>query len=115
VLVTVPLGVLKAGGIEFAPALPDEKLGAIDRLGMVHLSKVFLRFPDVFWEPNVEFFGFMGEKRGLFPYWVNMMPYTGAPILMAFHAGTPADELGGKSDDEIVATAMDVLGMMYPG
>ncbi|MBT5582058.1 MAG: NAD(P)-binding protein [Acidimicrobiaceae bacterium] len=115
VLVTVPLGVLKAGGIEFAPALPDEKLGAIDRLGMGHLSKVFLRFPDVFWEPDVEFFGFMGEKRGLFPYWVNMMPYTGAPILMAFHAGTPADELGGKSDDEIVATAMDVLGMMYPG
>lgn len=115
VLVTVPLGVLKAGGIEFSPALPDEKLGAIDRLGMGHLSKVFLRFPDVFWEPDVEFFGFMGEKRGLFPYWVNMMPYTGAPILMAFHAGTPADELGGKSDDEIVAAAMDVLGMMYPG
>lgn len=115
VLVTVPLGVLKAGSIKFSPTLAEDKLAAIDRLGMGHLSKVYLRFPEVFWEPEVEFFGFISEQRGSFPYWVNMLPYTGAPILMAFHAGTPADELGAKPDDEIVAAAMDVLHTMYPG
>lgn len=115
VLVTVPLGVLKAGSIEFSPPLPAEKLGAIDRLGMGHLSKVYLRFPEVFWEPDLEFFGFIADQRGSFPYWQNMVPNTGAPVLLAFHAGTPADDLGEKSDDEIVAAAMEVLHTMYPG
>ena len=41
-VVTVPLGVLKAGSITFAPALPDEKQDAIDRMGMGLLSKVCL-------------------------------------------------------------------------
>jgi hypothetical protein len=37
-LVTVPLGVLKAGAIQFNPALPQRKQAAIDRLGCVHIS-----------------------------------------------------------------------------
>ena len=40
VLVTVPLGVLKKGSIQFQPALPEAKQAAIKRLGMGVMNKV---------------------------------------------------------------------------
>jgi monoamine oxidase len=43
-VVTVPLGVLRAGTIQFSPALSTHKLAAIRRLGMGALNKVTLLF-----------------------------------------------------------------------
>ena len=43
-IVTVPVGVLKAGDIRFTPALPLEHARALDGLRMGALSKVALRF-----------------------------------------------------------------------
>ena len=40
VLVTVPLGVLKAGSIKFSPPLPQRKLDSIQRMGFGVLNKV---------------------------------------------------------------------------
>jgi hypothetical protein len=40
VLVTAPLGVLKAGSIAFSPPLPDWKTDAVGRLGFGDLNKV---------------------------------------------------------------------------
>ena len=34
VVTTVSLGILKSGGIEFSPSLPEYKQNAIDRLGI---------------------------------------------------------------------------------
>lgn len=42
VVVTVPLGVLKYHSIKFEPALPEWKIGAIERLGFGLLNKVSL-------------------------------------------------------------------------
>lgn len=42
-LVTIPLGVLKRGDVEFSPALPDAKQRAIALLGMGVLNRLFLR------------------------------------------------------------------------
>ena len=50
VVVTVPLGVLKAGTIQFTPALPANKQKAIQRLGMGTLDKIYLQFDDPFWD-----------------------------------------------------------------
>ena len=49
VLVTVPLPILKGGLIAFTPALPEEKLLAMDGLGMDTGVKVFMRFSQNFW------------------------------------------------------------------
>jgi monoamine oxidase len=49
VVVTVPLGVLKSGSIEFVPELPETKRAAIARVGVGILAKLVLRFDDVWW------------------------------------------------------------------
>lgn len=46
VLLTVPLGVLSAGRIRFAPDLPDDTARAIGGLSMGLLNKVILHLPD---------------------------------------------------------------------
>ena len=49
VVVTVPLGVLKDRRPRFSPALPRDRLAAIDRLGFGHFEKVVLTFDEAFW------------------------------------------------------------------
>lgn len=46
VLVTVPLGVLQQGGLEFTPALPDWKAAATKKLGFGNLNKVVMQVMD---------------------------------------------------------------------
>lgn len=45
-LVTLPLGVLQAGGVEFDPPLPEEKERALAGLGMGPVVKLIYRFAD---------------------------------------------------------------------
>jgi monoamine oxidase len=49
VVVTVPLGVLKDRRPQFSPALPPDRLDAIDRLGFGRFEKVVLTFDHAFW------------------------------------------------------------------
>ncbi len=54
-IVTVPVGVLKAGRIRFTPALPAEQARALDGMRMGALSKIALRFRE-------EKFGFSAHQ-----------------------------------------------------
>ncbi len=47
-VVTLPLGVLKKGTVEFDPPLPEKKQKAIKNLKMGLLNKLYLKFPKVF-------------------------------------------------------------------
>jgi len=49
IIVTVSLGVLKAGIIDFIPDLPASKLDAIDSIGMGNGLKISLRFGSQIW------------------------------------------------------------------
>ena len=117
VLVTVPLGVLKKKSITFSPALPTAKLNAISALGMGTgtLSKVFLRFPSVFWD-NVDWIEFAATTtdRGRFHQWLNVARVTGGkPVLLGFLGGFYAQTAETQTDQQIVASAMGVLRTMY--
>ena len=114
-LVTVPLGVLKAGSIAFSPPLRQERLDAIERLGMGLLNKVYLRFDETFWDRDADVLGYIGPKRGYFTVWINIARYTGEPILLGFNAANVAEELEALTDEQIVAEAMAALRNMYPG
>tara|TARA_B110000879_G_scaffold147809_1_gene191596 strand:- start:563 stop:1519 length:957 start_codon:yes stop_codon:yes gene_type:complete len=65
VIVTVPLGVLKAGDIAFSPTLPSDKLSAISALGSGVLNKVWLEFPSVFWD-NTTMHNYFSKPKGHF-------------------------------------------------
>lgn len=67
VVVTVPLGVLKAGSIEFLPALPAHKQAAIDRLGVGVLAKLILRFDEVWWREDQYVLGVSGAPIERWP------------------------------------------------
>ena len=112
VIVTLPLGVLKAGDVMFTPGLPADKQRAIDRFGMGLLDKVVLEFDEKFWDAT-DWFGYVSEDRGKWAAWYDLSETTGKPIVLCFHAGSAADDIASKSDDEIVTEAMQVLRTIY--
>ncbi len=110
-IITLPLGVLKSGTIQFTPALPNSHRQGIARLGFGTLDKLFVRFPKVAWPSEPHLFGFVGD--GLLEEWVNLAAITGQPVLVGFNAGSLAERLEGKSDEEIGASAHQILRKMF--
>ncbi len=115
-IVTVPLGVLKAGSIEFDPPLSPRKRAAIERLDMGNLEKVILRFETPFWRPERTGSGtanlaYIGERPGEFPTFMDFTDHAGAPTLLCLYGGQSArDVLDSMSDEEIAERALEVLG-----
>ena len=115
VIVTVPLGVLKAGAVQFTPALPAAKQAAIERLGMGTLDKLYLKFEQVFWDDKTWITTIdTGLPHGQFNGWLNLHKYIGEPIIMAFNGGSAALALASLSDEELVARGIQALSRAYP-
>jgi len=108
VIVTVPLGVLKDGAVEFSPALPFSHKGAIAALGVGLLDKVWLRFDEPFWDTEAQYWTVVGTDSD-FPVWVNMMPITGEPVLVGMVAAENAVRLAEATDEEFLASALHSL------
>jgi monoamine oxidase len=91
VIVTVPLGVLQKGSINFTPALPTWKSTAINKLGMGTYNKIILQWNDddtLPW-PNVEWIEKISKlgDQGHWTEFFKMKPTTGKQVLVAFSAG----------------------------
>jgi monoamine oxidase len=113
VVVTVPLGVLKSGDIAFEPPLAPARRAAIETLGMGLLNKCWLRFDRIAWPANVDWIEWLGPKDGIWSQWVSLAQATGAPVLLAFHAGDQARQMEQLSDNEMVAEAHVALKAMF--
>lgn len=116
VLITVPLGYLKANTIKFSPALPDWKESSINRLGIGVLNKVVLEFPEVFWDDTVDYFGATLEETGsrgqCFMFW-NVKKTVGAPVLIALMVGKSAIDGQAMSRLDQVNQATKVLRRLF--
>lgn len=112
VLVTVPLGVLKARKIEFVPALPQLQQQSIGRLGMGLLNKTVLVFPEVFWDGSL-LLGHADTQPGRWAEWLNLERLLQKPVLLGFNAGSYARKLEGWSDQSIIEDALQVLSQRY--
>ncbi|TAF55541.1 MAG: FAD-dependent oxidoreductase, partial [Oscillatoriales cyanobacterium] len=86
VVVTLPLGVLKAQTVQFSPALPPAKQEAIAKLGMGILNKCYLRFPRVFWPEDVDWLEYIPAQPGEWTEWVSFKRVADQPILLGFNA-----------------------------
>ncbi len=114
VIVTVPLGVLKAGVIDFAPPLPAEKQTAIQRMGFGHYEKLALRFPHIFWPLAPHRFNYLSDADPpLYMAWLNNAHYTGEPVLIAYHAAGLAQHSNRWSDEKLIAGALETLRKMF--
>lgn len=116
VLVTVPLGCLKAGAIKFSPPLPQWKELSIQRLGFGVLNKVFLEFSEVFWDDSVDYFGATAEKTNMrgqcFMFW-NVKKTVGAPVLVALVVGKAAMDGQYMNSSDHVNNALTVLRELF--
>lgn len=116
VLVTVPLGCLKAETIKFSPPLPQWKYLSIKRLGFGVLNKVVMEFPEVFWDDSIDYFGATAEitdQRGrCFMFW-NVKKTVGAPVLIALLVGKAAIDGQNISSSHHVGHALVVLRKLF--
>jgi len=112
-VITLPLGILQAGRVQFAPEWPEWKQGALRRIGMGLLNKVVLRFPSQFWPAEPHILGYASPDRGEFPGFLNLTPYHQEPVLVAFSGGRFARALEELSDAQILERTLSVLRRMF--
>lgn len=103
-IITVPTGVLAAGRIRFAPALPSATLGAIHGLPMGALTKIVLAFD--------------GERFGIEP-WRYLRDvdsgfafgtwHFGRDLVIATIGGDAARDLIAAGEEDAVAAALEVF------
>jgi monoamine oxidase len=112
-VVTLPLGVLKAGTVRFVPELPSSTQKAIAGLEMGVLNKCCLRFEKTFWPKDVDWIEYIPERHGEWAEWVSLVRACGKPILVGFNAADRGREIESWSDQQIVANAMKTLRTIF--
>ncbi|MEM7138552.1 MAG: NAD(P)/FAD-dependent oxidoreductase [Myxococcota bacterium] len=110
-VVTLPLGVLKAGAVEFSPALPGDKRNAIDLIDMAELEKIVLRYSEPFWQaPGSGNLLYLGATQGELPLIVDYTPFAGGqPTLVAFYCGDYGRAVESMSDEAIAGRAAAIV------
>jgi monoamine oxidase len=105
VVVTVPLTILKAGDIEFKPALPADKLNALTKIGMGAGMKIILKFKRRFWAANT---GSIYGAGAVPEYWFIANGRNNSTVLTAFVMGAKAESLTVKGSGAITAVLADL-------
>ncbi len=113
VVVSVPLGVLKAKSLIFTPELPGAKIKAILRMGMGVLDKVILQFPVRFWPAGNWFLNL--ERTA--PYGISFSSmeatHPGSNILVFWHFGSHAVAHEAMPDAELIELVMGHLRQIF--
>lgn len=113
VIITVPLGVLKANKIEFLPALPSAKQTAINKIGMNCVNKFLLTWDTAFWD-DVQYISYTPEIRDKFNYFVNVKKFhPNVNALMTFAYADYGRQTETMSDAEIISEIMAHLKDIY--
>jgi monoamine oxidase len=113
VIVTVPLGVLKAGVIAFDPVLPQHKQNAINQIKMSAVNKFLLIFSTRFWDKNIQYIGYTPTLKGKFNYFVNVSKFLSGNALMTFAFGNYGKLTETLTDAEIIQEIMTHLKAIY--
>ncbi len=118
VLVTVPLGVLKANTIQFVPALPTTKQTAIQKIGMNCVNKFLLTWNTAFWD-DVQYISYTPAIKDKFNYFVNVKKVNlSVNALMTFAYADYARQTETMTDsqiiDEIMIHLRDIYGNSIP-
>ena len=113
VIVTVPLGVLKAQTIAFDPPLPETKRRAIERLGFGLLNKVVLAFEEPFWPESPDMLGLVGPQQPVADL-VNGLMFADTPLLVGLRGGAAARSREELSDQDAIGEVLTALDAPEP-
>lgn len=114
VLVTVPLGVLKAGSVRFEPPLPEAKRSAIERLGFGTLNKIALHYREPFWPRDQYVFGYLCRDTDRYPTVViSMWKSHGKPILVMLLGASLGRGMEAWSEEDVSAYATTVVADIF--
>lgn len=101
-VITLPLGVLQAGSVRFAPLLGKP----LEKLASGPVIRVAMAFKDAFWERNHPGVAFFHSARAAFPTFWTPLPMH-APLLTAWAGGPKAERLTGSSKETLVKKATE--------
>ncbi len=121
-IITLPLGVLKAGadepgGVRFSPDLVDKR-AAMQQIDMGEAARITLRFRRRFWEEPLPIAKPSGKPLFLlidhsyFPVWWTPTPLDW-PILTGWSGGARASKLRGESEHIWMDQAVDALSQLF--
>jgi monoamine oxidase len=123
VLITVPLGVLKAadgdhGAIRFTPPLPAEKVQAMDKLEMGKVIRVVLQFRERFWDKirpagkrTLADMSFLFSDDELIPTWWTTNPEKHA-LITGWAPFVAAEQLSGQDISFVKEKAVETLARL---
>lgn len=107
-VVTLPLGVLKAGGVKFIPELSEEKQEAIARLGIADAVKLFYYFDALVLPPGIVELYVPGANPD--EWWSSSRGHgVGYEILTSLATGGKARELLALPREQALAQGLETL------
>jgi polyamine oxidase len=109
-IVTIPLGVLKAGAVRLRPQLTDAAARAVQTLGYGTFEKIAFVFQERFWDnPRA---GLITRRRvggDIAPGWLDWTPALGRPALVALCVAAAGRRLAALGPDRATGAALDTL------
>ena len=130
VVVSLPIGCVRAGTIRYTPSLPQWKEDAWRGIGSGLYNKVVLHFDDVFWPKHVDYFACCFDPSAIATtipatagsahlprtncWFVNYFPVNQSPILIAAISGQFARQLETLSDSACRDAILLRLAWMFP-
>lgn len=112
-IVTLPLGVLQSGAVQFEP-VPEVLRDAMEKIAMGHACRVALRFRRAFWEERKELenLGFLFSEERWMPTWWTVQPLR-VPMLVGWTGGPAAEAASTRAPAEWVAGAIGSLARIF--
>jgi monoamine oxidase len=104
-VVTVPLGVLKAGAIELDPPLRAAHVNAIDRVGFGALEKVVLAYERAVWQVDGQptHITIVDSPRPEWPVILDLSAWYGTPVVVGMATGERGRSLAAQPEAARVA------------
>ncbi len=106
-IVTIPIGVWKAGTIAFDPPLPDKER-AIEKLESGHVVKIAFRFRERFWDDV----NFLHTADRYMPTWWSAAPFR-TPVLTGWAGGHAADAMLAEGTEAMIDRGLQAMASAW--